>query len=198
MSHPNTIRSIDNQIQLINSLIPHHPFSCSLIGPRGCSKTTVMINMLMNAVMYRRYFHNIIVLSSSIRLDPKWSALMREKGILARGAVDNDDMAIDLTGCRLPALKFTGKLDPDCMFMEYRQDILEDLIKDQCPINVPAPLKNGCVQQCPACVQHKPVSVQHGFDSGHRGFFTHVTFFTSKSRNFLSFQIATFESGQHD
>ena len=129
--HPNTIRAVDNQIQASNSLIPRHPFSCSLIGPRGCSKTTVLINMLSNPSIYRGYFHKIVVMSPSIRLDPKWSNLATERGILAQSSNDTDDSAIDLTGSHTQSRRFTGKLDPDLMFHEYRQDVLEDLIREQ-------------------------------------------------------------------
>src|SRR5215217_1115009 len=129
--HPNTIRAVDNQIQASNSLTPRHPFSCSMVGPRGCSKSTVLINMLTNPSIYRGYFHKIIVMSASIRLDPKWSNLANERGVLARGSNDTDDSAIDLTGSRTQSRRFTGKLDPDLMFHEYRQDVLETLIREQ-------------------------------------------------------------------
>ena len=67
-------------------------------------------------------------MSSSIRLDHKWSDLATQRGILAQSSNDTDDSAIDLTGSRV---RFTGKLDPDLMFHEYRQDILEELIREQ-------------------------------------------------------------------
>lgn len=131
MAHPNTIVPVDNQIQSTNSLIPRHPFSCSCIGPRGTSKTTVLINMLMNPAMFRGYFHKIIIMSPSIRLDSKWSSLMKKKRILARNpAIPSESGKIDLFGNR-PRAYDQGRIDPELCFNSYRQDVLQDLIKEQ-------------------------------------------------------------------
>lgn len=130
MAHPNTIVPVDNQIQSTNSLIPRHPFSCSLIGPRGTSKTTVVVNMLTNPSIFRGYFHKIIIMSPSIRLDTKWAALMKEKRILARNRAIPASNRIDLFGMT-PRPYDSGRIDPECVYNEYRQDILQDLIKEQ-------------------------------------------------------------------
>ena len=87
--------------------------------------------MLMNPAMFRGYFHKIYIMSASIRLDTKWSTLMKKKRILARNpAIPSESGRIDLFGLA-PRAYDQGRIDPECMFREYRQDVLQGLIKEQ-------------------------------------------------------------------
>lgn len=56
----------------INKMLPQHPFTCSLIAPRGSGKTTLIANLLLNPEFYYRYFHKIYIFCPTRKMDSKW------------------------------------------------------------------------------------------------------------------------------
>lgn len=59
-----------------NGLLPIHEFTMGLIAPKGKGKTTTIINLLE---FYSGYFHQIFVLSPTIKSDVKWKYAMKLK-----------------------------------------------------------------------------------------------------------------------
>lgn len=76
------IKPLDNQINSDQSLIPKLPFSMSVIGAKGASKTTTILNMLLSKDLLNQKFNEIFVISPTASLDSKW-AVLKESKILA-------------------------------------------------------------------------------------------------------------------
>lgn len=73
-------------------VIPHHAFNMMLVAPPGSGKTNLLCYMILN--MYAGYFHRIVVCSTTIDNDEKWTVVKKKKGLLA----ENKELDNILTG----------------------------------------------------------------------------------------------------
>lgn len=58
-----------------SDLLPKHEFTMGIIAPKGQGKTTLLINFIL---FYKNYFNQIIILSPTIKNDPKWEYLFEQ------------------------------------------------------------------------------------------------------------------------
>lgn len=67
-------------------LLPVHEFTMGLIAPKGKGKTTTIINLLE---FYRGYFHQIFVLSPTVKSDVKWKFAQKMKVLVENKPLKN-------------------------------------------------------------------------------------------------------------
>ena len=65
----------------LSDVLPPHEFSMLMIAPRGCGKTTLILNLMTR--MMKGYFHRIFVFSPTMAGDSKWESVKKMKGILS-------------------------------------------------------------------------------------------------------------------
>jgi hypothetical protein len=75
------ITPLDNQIAKKPSIIPLHPFTCSVVASKGLGKSTLVLNMILK--MYFGLFHKIFWISPTSFLDSKVQILAKTKGVIS-------------------------------------------------------------------------------------------------------------------
>lgn len=138
-------------------ILPQHPYTLGIVAPKGSGKTTLLCNIIMN--LSKGYFHRVIVFSPTVENDPKWDVVKKTKNILKFNKrlyklykrfqkerekkvvfqlvsnADNHDSSENL-GEKIQKMKKTyqeneGKIDPNLIFMDYTQEILQKLLDDK-------------------------------------------------------------------
>lgn len=61
----------------ISDVLPTHEFSILLVAPRGCGKTTLVLNLITKH--YLRYFHKIQIFSPTMAGDAKWETVLKKR-----------------------------------------------------------------------------------------------------------------------
>jgi hypothetical protein len=126
-----------------------HPCTLGVIAPKGSGKTTLLCNMLG---FYKKYFHKIIVISPTVKNDPKWETVqewdlqkenkplqkalkkLEEKGLMTMILPDlkkKGDPTKKFDG-RIPKENFIEELDPDRLqdFMDEQQELVDFLLEN--------------------------------------------------------------------
>jgi hypothetical protein len=67
--------SLKHPTQPYPDILPKHEFTLGLIAPKGQGKTTCIINWIL---FYKNYFNRIIIMSPTVKNDPKWAYLMEQ------------------------------------------------------------------------------------------------------------------------
>ena len=133
-----------------SSVLPNHEFTMGVIAPKGQGKTTLLINFIL---FYRNYFNQIIILSPTIKNDPKWDYLKEQEVLvenkelkkllkkLKENAHANDkvvqDRPIQLTDedriqhNEIIEQSFSKKIPDHCLLSEYTPETLNSLLKQQ-------------------------------------------------------------------
>lgn len=73
------IEPIDVKVNdtVLHPLLPTHPSLLAIVAPRKSGKTTLLVNMLTRADMYKAFFHEIHIWSPTINLDKKWEKVTK-------------------------------------------------------------------------------------------------------------------------
>jgi hypothetical protein len=73
------IQKLDNQVATGPSLLPRPEFSMLVSASKGCGKSSLLINMLINPDLLAGKFNQIHIISPTNRLDEKWNILRQSK-----------------------------------------------------------------------------------------------------------------------
>ena len=133
-----------------STILPKHEFTMGIIAPKGQGKTTLMINFIL---FYKNFFNKIIIMSPTIKNDPKWEYLKEQdmlvenkplKELLKRIKENeklNDKVVqerpIQLTDQDLIKpdgvyeQPFNPKIGEDCWLVEYDESTLRAIMTQQ-------------------------------------------------------------------
>ena len=136
----NKIRPLDAQINKSEpSLVPKLPFSLQIVGQKGASKSTTILNMLLNKSILGGQFHEIYWISPTSSLDEKLDILKQTKGILKinyplineiKKNMKNSKRITDVTGER-DVFEFNTSLTESNFIQDVSTDFLEEITNDQ-------------------------------------------------------------------
>lgn len=82
--------AVDKQKQYISTLLPRHPFSCSIIGAKSAGKSNLMINLLTNHDGLYKKFNRIILISPTASMDAKINNLLIQPVLLPNVKLDKE------------------------------------------------------------------------------------------------------------
>ena len=133
----NKIRPLDAQINKSEpSLVPKLPFTCQLVGSKGSSKTSTILNMLLNKNILNGKFERIFFISPTSHLDEKLNVL-KEHNVKCF----NYPLINELKKNRKNTLKITDdptnlpennlKLSDQDFIEDVSTSFLQELIKEQ-------------------------------------------------------------------
>jgi thymidine kinase len=129
-------------------VLPTHEFTLGLIAPKGCGKTTMIVNLLE---FYRGYFHSILIFSPTVASDEKWDYVKDRKYLSqniklqkfvqslkgkSTGKV-NTIVPYRTSGNEFDGLvnpyddNFDGKIPEECFFTDYSPMTLEKIANEQ-------------------------------------------------------------------
>lgn len=132
-----------------NDILPRHEFTMGLIAPKGAGKTTLLLNLIL---FYKKYFHQIIIFSPTIKNDEKWDYITDKRLLLDNAPLrkvyeiinEKKKTKTTIIGERPMSLmqdihatpepvktSFTGKIPEECFITEYDQATLMDIVHKQ-------------------------------------------------------------------
>lgn len=130
----NKIQSLDQQIENINSLVPRHPTTIYLSAGIGKSKTTTVLNLLLNKDAYWQKFNRIIVISPTAESDIKWS-LLKQNNVLTPNTKLikhlKKDKHLKIFDDEIEKETFNTKLDDEDFHLTPNVKIIQDLVNEQ-------------------------------------------------------------------
>lgn len=115
----------------INTKIPHPlpkaSFAMLILSARGNGKTTLVVNLLLQA--YKSVFHNVFIFSPTIHTDPKWSAIKIDQEKLFESYCDEYlESIIEFQGLEQNKKKFALIIFDDCIGMFSRTSLINNFI----------------------------------------------------------------------
>jgi thymidine kinase len=139
-----------------HDVLPSHEFTLGLIGvwlcfilaPKGCGKTTMIVNLLE---FYKNYFHSILIFSPTVQSDEKWDYVKGRRYLTQNVKLQkfvqkmkgkSEDKVNEVVPYRTDASafdglvnpydeSFDGKIDEDCFFCDYSPKTLEKIANEQ-------------------------------------------------------------------
>lgn len=131
-------------------ILPKHEFTMGIVAPKGQGKTTLMINFIL---FYKNFFNKIIIMSPTIKNDPKWEFLKEQDMLvenkplkdLLKKIKDNErlndkvvqDRPVQLTDQDLIKpdgvyeQPFNPKIGEECWLVEYDESTLRAIMDQQ-------------------------------------------------------------------
>lgn len=135
----NKIRRLDAQIDKANpSLVPKLPFSLQVTGQKGASKSTTIINMIMNKNILGGKFNQIYWISPTSTLDEKLNILKETKGIVKINYLLINEIKKNMKNAKRITnemdegnFEFNTSLTDDNFIQDTSIDFIEDLMNNQ-------------------------------------------------------------------
>ena len=129
-------------------VLPKHEFTLGLIAPKGCGKTTMIVNLLE---FYKGYFHSILIFSPTVASDEKWDYVKDRRYLSQNKKLQdfvqkmkgksensiNEVVPYRTAGNEFDGLvnpydeSFDGKIPEECFFSEYTPHSLEKIANEQ-------------------------------------------------------------------
>lgn len=133
----NKIVSLDNQIENINTLVPRHPNTIYFSAGIGKSKSTTVINFLLNKDVYWQKFNRIIIISPTANNDPKFN-LLKEHPVLVENKLLKKNFQkkklLKIFDEDIEEEVYDGKLKDSDFIAEPNPQVIYDLVEEQTAI----------------------------------------------------------------
>lgn len=127
--------SVDNQRPLINSLIPRHPFSLSIIGAKSSGKSNLLINLLSNKEGLYKKFNRIILISPTASMDEKINTLTSQPILQPNYKLDRElykrAMKKDIMDDDILQIKSSEYISSNDILNELTPQFLDELMEHQ-------------------------------------------------------------------
>ena len=130
------IKPFDNQRSSKDSLIMAHPFILGINGQVASGKTTVMLDLMLDAKKLKKTFHRVILISPTLELDEKMELLMGCEDLCISNqplmdAIEDEMETLDEEPIERTVLPPFHGIEEEDQYEYYSPKIIEDLIAHQ-------------------------------------------------------------------